>query len=425
MTWAEKYRATKMSELIISPEILRSIVSWMNRWKSGEVTRKGIILYGEPGTGKTTALSVIAREIGFQLIEMNASDRRNSEKMKLVAKMGGMYRDLFSAEYSKADVPDKLILVDEADNIFEGRSSDTGGDTGGIRTLADIIQETRNPIALTMNEFYDFRRKSSAKAIIENCEVVDFRPYARRRTKEYSAYIARIKERIAQILELEKVRIPQDAIDLAIERNEPDMRAILNDLESLRHLSDIPEGSVELWDRDSPGSIYDIIDTTFRSRDYNKILMALRNKDFDTDDYIMWLDQNLPEMETNMTEIDRPFSVLAYSDWIKNQVFRKQHFAFKNLAEEISAGIGFSINRINEHYVKYQFPQYIRDRARIKNSGMGRRNISEKVGRMIHMGTRRCSDMLWLLETMKKHDKKAFAELAERLYLSPQEIASL
>ncbi len=90
MTWAEKYRATRISELIISPEILKTMVSWMNRWKSGDVAKKGMILYGDPGTGKTTALSVISREVGFQLIEMNSSDRRNAEQMKLVAKMGGL-----------------------------------------------------------------------------------------------------------------------------------------------------------------------------------------------------------------------------------------------------------------------------------------------------------------------------------------------
>ncbi len=321
--------------------------------------------------------------------------------------------------------PDKLILVDEADNIFEGRSTDTGGDTGGIRALAEIVQETHNPIALTMNEYYDFRRKSSAQAIIENCEVLDFRPYTRRRTREYSAYIARVRERINQILETEKVKLSQEAIDLAIERNEPDLRAILNDLESLRHLSDAPEDDMELWDRDSPGSVYDIIDQTFRSRNYGKILQALRNKDFDTDDYIMWIDQNLPDMEVETTKIDRPFALLAYSDWLKNQVFRKQHFAFKNLAEEVSAGVGFAVNRLNEHYFKYQFPQYIRDRARIKGSGMGRRNVSEKVGRMVHLSTRRAGDMLWLMEMMRRHDKKGFTELAEKLYLTPQEISSL
>lgn len=424
MTWAEKYRARSISELIISEENLRIIIGWLNRWKSGDVEKKALILYGPPGTGKTTALSVIGKELGLQVIEMNASERRNADHMKMTATMGALYRDIGDENIERKG-PDRLILIDEADNIFEGRSAESGGDTGGIKALSEAVDETMNPIALTMNEFYDFRRKNSAMAIVNNSIEVDFRPYRKKKTNEYNEFRRKMRARIDYILKNEGVKIPESAIVEVMNADEPDIRSILNDLESLRYMSGSDAEAFKIYSRDAPENIYNIMDKTFRSLNYEDILNALRDKDFDTEDYMMWIDQNLHDMETDHTKLYRSFDILALADLYMARVYRKQHYAFKNYAEEMSAGVRFFLARENSHYVKFQFPEYIRMRGRIKNAGSGRKGAERKLARLNHVSETRIKDMIWFFSMMKKKAPKYFRIISERLAFTPQEEASI
>lgn len=424
MTWAEKYRARTISDLIISGENLKTIIGWLNRWRSGDVDKKAIILYGPPGTGKTTALSVIGKEMGLQVIEMNASERRNADHMKMTATMGALYRDI-SDEKPNRNGPDRLILIDEADNIFEGRSAENGGDTGGIKALSEAIEETRNPIALTMNEFYDFRRKNSAMAIVNNSIEVDFRPYRKKKTNEYNEFRRKMRARIDQILKEEGVEIPESFVIDVMNADEPDIRSILNDLESLRYASGSEETGFKIYSRDAPKNIYNIMDKTFRSVNYDDILYSLRDKDFETEDYLMWIDQNLPDMETDHTMLYRSYDVLALADLYVARVYRKQHYAFKNYAEEMAAGVSFFLARENSHYVKFQFPDYIRMRGRIKNAGAGRKGAERKLARLNHVSESRIKDMMWFFDMMKRKAPKYFKSISEKLAFSPQEEASV
>ena len=42
---------------------------------------KDVLLSGPPGIGKTTAIRVVAKALGFQVLEWNASDVRNKKGM--------------------------------------------------------------------------------------------------------------------------------------------------------------------------------------------------------------------------------------------------------------------------------------------------------------------------------------------------------
>ena len=44
------------------------------------------MLYGPPGIGKTALVDAAARELGFTIIEMNASDTRSEKAINAVAK---------------------------------------------------------------------------------------------------------------------------------------------------------------------------------------------------------------------------------------------------------------------------------------------------------------------------------------------------
>ena len=135
MQWTEKYRPKKLSDLIISDDIFLKINEWIDSWKSGNPRKKSLLIFGPPGIGKTTTALCIANDLNVPVIEMNGSSQRNRDKIREIAGNAASTRDLMSFEAEKRSV-DKVILIDEADNMHEGRNGD---DSGGIRELASVM----------------------------------------------------------------------------------------------------------------------------------------------------------------------------------------------------------------------------------------------------------------------------------------------
>lgn len=416
MSWADRYRPKSVSELIISISSLEKISQWLDQWKEGVPLKKALVLYGPPGVGKTSAALAIAHDLGYPLVEMNASDQRNRESMKSVALMAALYQDI-SSDFG---IPGqkKIILIDEADSIFEGRSSETGGDTGGLSELLKVIQRTSNPIIVTMNNYYEFRRKGAGKGILDSSLAIEFVPYKRRNDTDFKTFKLKLNRRIYDILQAENVKIDQRSVNEIIGKNGTDMRSILNDLESLRDGS----GSSGLSMRDSQTSIYNVMQDTFRSGDYTKVLRDLYDKDFQTEDYLMWIDKNLPHECVNENDLMESFDLISCADIFIGRVMKKQHFAFKGYAEEIVAGVSFRINDKNKHYVKYEFPSYIMQMSRLRERRNARKSLSLKTGRLTHMSARSAMEYLWFYNIMDRHSPDFGKHISEKLSLTEPEL---
>ncbi len=423
MNIAEKYRAESVSDLIISQRILDDIRNWLKLWNEGTPTKKGLILYGPPGSGKTTTALALAKESGVPLIEMNASETRNSDAMKRVAMMGSQYSDLTLMADHAAGF-NKIILIDEADNIFEGRSRETGGDSGGITELARVIRNTRNPIILTMNDFYGFRRKNAAKEIINNCLAIEFRQFRKKNDLDFRSFRHKLTERLIFIAQSEGLQFRPEIVDSLIERNRDDLRAIINDAVSMMAYRDDPEAAGQPSIRDAPSGIYDVMHATFKEGDYEGILRDLMDKDFTTEDYLMWLDKNLPMEAKDAADLDHAYDILSIADVFVGRVIKKQHYAYKGYAEEIAAGVSTGIVHRNEKYVKYEFPSYIMKMSRLRDSREGRKFGTAKLARFTHSGRMRISGNLWFYGEMLKR-KEFSAMLEKQLNLSEKELSVL
>ena len=71
--------------------------------KQTQTARKQCLLYGPPGVGKTALVNAAAKEFGFTIIEMNASDTRSEKAINAVAKPATSYvaLDNFSGQSQK------------------------------------------------------------------------------------------------------------------------------------------------------------------------------------------------------------------------------------------------------------------------------------------------------------------------------------
>ena len=78
MMWSEKYRPNNFLDLIGNEESRKLFVEWFTNWRKGI---KPILLVGPPGIGKTTLANLAAKQFGYDLISLNASDVRNKKNI--------------------------------------------------------------------------------------------------------------------------------------------------------------------------------------------------------------------------------------------------------------------------------------------------------------------------------------------------------
>ncbi|KAF9895018.1 hypothetical protein FE257_004645 [Aspergillus nanangensis] len=159
--WTEKYRARKFTELIGDERTHRSVLRWLKGWepivypniararaKKGNedderMHKKVLLLCGPPGLGKTTLAHVCAKQAGYEVLEINASDDRSKDVVK------GRIRDALGTENVKGmnvEVGDQkvrkagrpvCVVVDEVDGVVSG--SGGGGEGGFMKALIDLV----------------------------------------------------------------------------------------------------------------------------------------------------------------------------------------------------------------------------------------------------------------------------------------------
>ncbi|KAL2810257.1 hypothetical protein BJX63DRAFT_322026 [Aspergillus granulosus] len=162
--WTERYRARKYTELISDERTNRSILRWLRGWdpivypnlarskqKKGNYNndederphRKVMLLCGPPGLGKTTLAHVCARQAGYEVLEINASDERSRDVVKGrirdalgTENVKGMNVEMGEQKVRKAGRP-VCVVVDEVDGVVSG--SGGGGEGGFIKALIDLV----------------------------------------------------------------------------------------------------------------------------------------------------------------------------------------------------------------------------------------------------------------------------------------------
>ncbi len=381
--WTEILRPKNLSELLVSRETREQILNWVKSWEDGVPVKKGLILWGDPGCGKTSTAYAIAGEKNWNILEINSSDYRNETFLKETAGMYSLYSDItmFNEKNQNADQL-KLILIDEADNIFErassGKSKGDGNEIGGYRAIIDILKTTRSPIIITMNDFWDFRRKSTGKDIISKCEVVQVFVYKRKNDLDYKAAVKKLTDDLMALCAKYNFRADRSAIEEIIREDLPDMRSAINDVERyvLSGSGSDPVGSL----RDVHGQIFDVVRSLLKGNDISANLRLIRDIDVDKDTLIQWVSTNGVKECNTMDAVLNIEDLVSRADLLSRKASRMNYYRLWIYVDDIVASSFTAVDK-KGGYTKYEFPNYITAMSKSKKS----RNAIDRVCRAMEL----------------------------------------
>jgi DNA polymerase III delta prime subunit len=306
--------------------------------------KKGIYIYGDPGTGKTTFISNILKELNYDIIKYDAGDIRNTYVIEDITKHNMSDKNIMSLFNKK--VKKLAIVMDEIDGM-------NNGDKGGINTLIKLIRPkktkkqkledtTMNPIICIGN----YRIDKKIKELMKVCNVIELKTPT-----------------LLQITNIINPLLPNIATDI----KEKIIHYVQGDLRKLNNIYSFYKNKPEFFTSE-------IIENIFQIKSYSDDTKKIINKLINN--YYPMIEHNNIVNETDRTSVgllwheniidvidklDKSYSIpfyinqlenICFADYIDRITFQKQIWQFNEMSSLIKT---FKNNKMyHEHFLEKQ-----------------------------------------------------------------------
>nr|XP_026484731.1 replication factor C subunit 1 [Vanessa tameamea] len=233
LMWVDKYKPQNLKQIIGQHGEASSasrLLRWLTKWYANRKAKlpkpnpwvknddggyyKAALLSGPPGVGKTTTVALVCKELGYDVVEFNASDTRSKNLIK--EQISELLTSTSLSGYAKGNagkgaVSKKHVLVmDEVDGMAGNE------DRGGLQELISLIKSTSVPVVCMCND----RNSEKMRTLVNYCYDLRFcRPRA-----------DQIKAAMLSVCFREGLKLSADALAQLIASARQDVRQTLHRL---------------------------------------------------------------------------------------------------------------------------------------------------------------------------------------------------
>ena len=320
--WTEQYRPTTLSEVRGNNKARDALREWAEGWDDH---REPVVVHGAPGVGKTSAAHALANDMGWEVVELNASDRRTADDIERFAGRASRNATLAGSAGGPGAGPDgrQLIVLDEADNIHHQY------DRGGKRAVTELLKGASQPIVLIANEYYDM-----SNGLRNAAREIEFRDVSARS----------IVPVLRDVLRKEGIEFDESALERIADDNDGDLRAAIKDLQATAEDRDrVTLEAVTTGSRNRAVGLFEFLDTVLKEEESAEAaLRTAYDVDETPEDLLQWVEDKV-SLVYEGRELARAYEFLANADVWTSRVYATDYdytwwrYATDNLAGGVAA----------------------------------------------------------------------------------------
>ncbi|KAI5711611.1 hypothetical protein M8J75_001812 [Diaphorina citri] len=236
--WVDKYKPKNIKQIVGQQgdkSVVNKLLKWLKTWHTNQSGTKKLVkpspwakdddgayfkaalLSGPPGIGKTTTVTLVCQELGFDVVEFNASDTRSKrllqEEVSSLLSCSSL-TPFFSGGDKKTGggggrvTRNHVLVMDEVDGMAGNE------DRGGVQELIQLIKSAKVPVICMCND----RSHPKIRSLVNYCFDLPFH---------------RPRAAMMSICFKENIKVPPQVMTDIITNSNQDIRATLNQLSML------------------------------------------------------------------------------------------------------------------------------------------------------------------------------------------------